>query len=383
MVRNSVIVGSKMFDYGLRNNSPPGHVRAYDARSGKLKWVFHTVPQEGEPFVETWENDSWKKAGNTNVWTMMAADEELGYVYLPTSTPTNDYWGGKRHGDNVFAESIVCVDAETGERVWHFQTVHHGVWDYDIGSAPNLVDVVVDGKPVKAIAQVSKTAFTYVFDRQTGEPIWPIEERPVDVGNVPGEKLSPTQPFPTKPPAFDRQGATVDDLIDFTPELRAEAVELVKNYNLGPIFSPLPVKGADGKLGTIMIPGAGGGASFPGASIDPDTGIKHLNLGPLGSMYPSGSVAEGGILVTKTLLISYVAKLDEFGDRRAHGVRLRALDKTTGDVIAAVDVDRSLHGAPMTYFHEGRQYVAVAGGGVVRTNRQLSNDARNYRKGVA
>ena len=438
VVGDTVIVGSKIFDYGRRNDSPPGHVRAYDVRTGKPKWVFHTIPQGDDAHTDTWENESWKKAGNANVWTMMAADEELGYVYLPTSTPTNDYWGGLRHGNNLYAESLVCVDAETGEVVWHFQTVHHGIWDYDIASAPNLIDVEIEGRLIKAVAQVSKTGFTYVFDRATGEPVWPIEERSVPEGNVPGEQLSPTQPHPTKPPPFDRHGASVEDLIDFTPELRSEALQIASKLVLGPIFTPLIVKGDGGKLGILAVPGAGGGASFPGASIDPDTGIlyvesmtrptgmslvkpepgtsdfeyvieyqsargpqglpllkppyrrltaidlktgehawqiplgqgptehpaiKHLDLGPLGSMYPSGTIAEGGILVTKTLLISFLATLDELGDRRAHGGHLRALDKATGELLGEVEIDRSLHGGPITYFHQGRQYIAVAGGG--------------------
>lgn len=436
VVADTVIVGSKIFDYGLRNNSPPGHIRAYDARTGKFKWRFHTIPREGEPFVETWENESWRKAGNTNAWSMLAGDDELGLVYLPISTSTNDYWGGKRHGANVYAESILCLEAATGKRVWHFQTVHHGLWDYDIASAPNLVDVVVDGRPIKALAQVSKTGFTYVFDRRTGEPVWPIEERPVPQSDVPGEKSYPTQPHPTKPPPFERLGITEDDLIDFTPELRAEAVEIVKRYRLGPIFTPPIVKGAGGKLGTIVMPGPAGGANFPGASVDPETGIlyvesqtsplgmalvpprpgtsdwdyvisyvptpgpqglpllkppyrritaidlntgehvwqipfgngpnkhpaiRHLELGPLGSPY-GDAVAEGGILLTKTLLISYLSKRGEIG-RSANGSYLRAFDKATGEPLGEVDVGVRLHGAPMTYMHAGRQYIAVAGGG--------------------
>jgi quinoprotein glucose dehydrogenase len=178
-VGSSVIVGSKIFDYTMLNRSPPGHVRAYDAYTGAFKWRFNTIPQADEDFVETWEDDSWRIAGNTNVWTFMSADDEAGLVYLPVSTPTNDYLGGFRLGENVYAESLVALNAETGERVWHFQTVHHGLWDYDIASAPNLMDIVVDGRAIKAVAQVSKTGFTYVFDRLSGEPVWPIEERPV------------------------------------------------------------------------------------------------------------------------------------------------------------------------------------------------------------
>ena len=237
-IGNSLIVGSKIFDYGMYNRSPPGHVRAYDTYSGELKWRFNTIPQAGEEFTETWENDSWRMAGNTNVWTFMSADDEAGIVYLPTSTPTNDYWGGMRLGENLFAEALVALDADTGERLWYFQTVHHGLWDYDVASAPNLVDIVVDGQPIKAVAQVSKTAFTYVFDRITGEPVWPIEERIVPPSTVPGERAHPTQPFPTKPAPFDRQGISEDDLIDFTAEIAAEAKEIAAKFVLGPIFTP-------------------------------------------------------------------------------------------------------------------------------------------------
>ena len=262
-VGSSVIIGSKIFDYTLFNRSPPGHVRAYDVYTGDFKWRFNTIPQNGEPYTETWENDSWQDAGNTNVWTFMSADDDEGIVYLPTSTPTNDYWGGKRLGENLFAESIVALNADNGERLWHFQTVHHGLWDYDVASAPNLVDIVVDGKPIKAIAQVSKTGFTYVFDRITGEPVWPIEERPVPPSDVPGERAHPTQPFPTKPPPFERQGMTEDDLIDFTPEIHTAAKEIASKLVLGPIFTPPIVKGAQGKEATVFLPGAGGGANFP------------------------------------------------------------------------------------------------------------------------
>ena len=275
-VGSTVIVGSKIYDFSMFNRSPPGHVRAYDAYTGDFKWRFNTIPQEGEYGNETWENDSWRVTGNTNVWTYMSADEEAGIVYLPVSTPTNDYWGGFRLGENLFAESIVALDIETGERIWHFQTVHHGVWDYDVASAPNLVDIEVDGKAIKAIAQVSKTAFTYVFDRITGEPVWPIEERPVAQSDIPGERLHPTQPFPTKPAPFDRQGISEDDLIDFTPEIAEAAREMAKEYVLGPIFTPPIVRGSNGKRSTFVVPGAGGGANFPGATVDPETGIIYI-----------------------------------------------------------------------------------------------------------
>ena len=269
---STIVLGSIVNDLGLTRQMPPGHVRGYDVRTGEMKWIFHTIPQEEELEVETWENESWRYTGNTNVWSWMSCDEELGYVYLPIGTPSDDWYGGHRLGDNLFAESLVALDADTGEHIWHFQAVHHGVWDYDFPTAPNLVDIVVDGRPIKAVVQVSKQAFTYVFDRVTGEPVWPIEERPVPASTVPGERLSPTQPFPTKPPPFDRQGVTIDDLIDFTPELRQQALDIIEDYVIGPIFTPPIVAGYDGKEGLIQVPGIIGGANWPGGAVDPETG---------------------------------------------------------------------------------------------------------------
>ena len=241
---DTVIVGSIVQDTSLtRREADPGHVRGFDARTGEMKWIFHTIPQGEEFGADTWHDESWRYSGHSNVWGTMAVDEELGYVYLPTGTPTNDWYGGMRPGDNLFAESIIAVDAETGERIWHFQAVHHGLWDYDFPTAGNLLDITVDGREIKAIAQSSKQAFTYVFDRVTGEPVWPIEERAVPRGDVPGEWYSPTQPFPTKPAPFDLQGITIDDLVDFTPELREEAIRIADRAQLVPIFTPPPVRG--------------------------------------------------------------------------------------------------------------------------------------------
>ena len=267
----TIVLGSIVSDGPTRKKMPPGHVRGFDPVTGEQKWSFHTIPQEGEFGVETWEDESWKVSGNTNVWTMMSCDEELGLVYLPTSTPTNDWYGGHRKGDNLFAESIVALDAKTGERRWHFQAVHHGLWDYDFPCAPNLVDITVDGREIKALAQVSKQGFTYVLDRRTGEPVWPIEERPVPQSTVPGERASPTQPHPTKPPPFERQGVTESDLIDFTPELFEEAKKIASEYVLGPLFTPPVVVGENGKKGTLMLPSAAGGANWRGAAYDPET----------------------------------------------------------------------------------------------------------------
>jgi quinoprotein glucose dehydrogenase len=269
--RDVVVVGASIADLAIRRNAPPGDVRGFDVRTGKLLWTFQSIPQEGEYGNDTWEDGSWQHTGNANVWSMMSCDPELGYVYLPFGTPTSDYYGGERPGANLFAESLVAVDVATGKRVWHFQGVHHGIWDYDFPCAPNLVDVTVGGRRIKAVAQVSKQGFTYVFDRATGEPVWPIEERPVAQSMVPGEKTSPTQPFPTRPAAFERQGVSVDDLIDFTPELRKEAEAILAGFNYGPIFTPLA-----SDRPTVYLPGWTGGANWTGAAIDPETGILYV-----------------------------------------------------------------------------------------------------------
>ena len=253
---------------------PPTWVRGYNIRSGQLIWTFHTIPQGGEFGVETWQEESWRYTGNGGVWTQMSADLELGYVYLPTEAPTNDYYGGHRPGDNLFTQSVVALNALTGERAWHFQMIHHGLWDYDTPAAPNLMNLTVDGREIRALAQVTKQGWAYVFDRATGVPVWPIPELPVPEGMIPGERTSPTQPFPTKPPAFALQGLTEDDLIDFTPELRAEALDIIDNYIYGPIFTPasLPDQ-STGKRGTIFVPSAGGGANWPGAGFDPESNV--------------------------------------------------------------------------------------------------------------
>jgi quinoprotein glucose dehydrogenase len=275
VVGDVVVIGSVVSDGPRYQLAPPGDVRGFDVRTGRELWQFHTIPQEGEFGNETWENGSWKYTGAANAWGLLSADPELGYVYIPTGTPTNDYYGGHRHGSNLFAESLVCLDAKTGKVVWHYQFVHHGLWDYDATAAPMLVDLVVDGRPVKAVAVVTKQAFTYVFDRVTGKPGWPIEERSVPQSTVPGEKTAPTQPHPTRPPAFDRQGVTLDDLVDFTPELRKEAIEILNTYVHGPLFEPPSLQG-DGKQGTILMPGAGGGANWHGAAVDPETGWLYV-----------------------------------------------------------------------------------------------------------
>ena len=272
VVGDTIVTPSSISSYNITKEAPPGWMRGFDARTGRTKWTFHTIPQGDEFGNDTWVGDSWRYTGKVGVWSMMSADPELGYIYLPTNTAAPDYYGGHRLGDNLFAESVVALDIDTGERVWHFQAVHHGLWDYDFPAAPNLVDINVEGRgPVKALAQISKQGFSYVFDRVTGEPIWPIEERPVDVEtDLPDEQPSPTQPFPTKPEPFEYQGVMVDDLVDFTPELRQMAVEAVAPYRIGPLFTP------QSRRGTIQRPSSGGGANWSGAGFDPETGILYI-----------------------------------------------------------------------------------------------------------
>ena len=270
VTNDRVIVNSAIHDAPSSIEMPPGDVRAFTPDTGEMEWIFHTIPQAGEFGNDSWEDGSWEYTGNTNSWTIMSADDELGIVYIPIGTPTNDWYGGKRPGDNLFAESLVAVRAETGERIWHFQTVHHGLWDYDLPAAPTLIDINVDGRPIKAVAQISKQGFTYVFDRITGEPVWPIEERPVPPSSMPGEVASPTQPFPTKPAAFEPQGISDETLIDFTPELRQEALQIIEEFDYGPLFTPPTLRG------TIQFPGWGGGGEWHGAAFDPDTGLYYI-----------------------------------------------------------------------------------------------------------
>ena len=437
VVRDKVIHGSQIADRRITKEAPPGWVRAWDVRTGEHAWDFHTVPNSTDEFgVDTWLNDSWRYSGNANVWSMLAGDSELGHVYLPTGTTTNDFYGGDRLGDNLFSETLIAVDVETGERVWHFQAVHHGLWDYDFPTHPNLVDITVDGRAIKAIAQVSKQGFVYTFDRVTGEPVWPIEERPVPQSKVPGEASWPTQPFPTKPAPFGAQGATEDDLIDFTPELRARALALVKPFRLGPIFTPpsMPTPGPNGKIGTLTRPGIWGSGNWHTGAFDPESGyyyavshqlpdvhsitsakrpeatmmyvgrsdlstavptidglpifkppygritaidmnrgehvwmaangdgprehplLKELDVGPLGI---SGRAAP---LVTKTLLFIGEGS-DAVIGTTGSGLNFRAYNKATGDVIWTKELDAGTTGAPMTYLHEGKQYIIVAIGG--------------------
>ena len=288
VAKDVVIVGAAFKSGGVPRSKTniKGYVRGFDVKTGKRLWIFHTIPLANEYGYETWENNSSSYTGNTGVWGQISVDEELETVYLPVELPTGDYYGGHRPGNGLFGESLVAADLHTGKRKWHYQLVHHGIWDMDIPCAPILADITIDGRTVKAVAQPTKQAFLYVFDRVTGKPIWPIEERPVEQSTVPGEKTSPTQPFPSKPPAYDRQGSSVDDLIDFTPELRAEALKLVSRYKMGPIFTPPVVSKVEGPLGTLAMAVNSGGTNWPGGSYDPETHILYTfsqsQMGSLG-----------------------------------------------------------------------------------------------------
>jgi quinoprotein glucose dehydrogenase len=403
----------------------PGYIRGYDVRTGNLLWTFRTIPRPGEFGNETWEDGSWKYTGNTGAWGPLTADEELGYVYIPVEMPSGDLYGGHRHGDNLFADSLVCLDARTGKRIWHYQLIHHDMWDWDIPAAPVLLDVTVNGRQIKAVAQVTKQAFTYVFDRVTGQPVWPIEERPVPQTDVPGEKSAATQPFPTKPAPFDRQGVTEADLADFTPEIKAEALKVAAQYKLGPIFTPPIVFDANGKRGTLMLPGAGGGANWQSAAADPETGMLYvpssttpysaslvndpkrsemryiagpgnvasplgiplikppygritaidLNSGDHAWMIPNGETPANirNNPALKGVDTSNFGSPDKagllvtrtllFAGNGGNSATLRALNKKTGAVIHAIPVPASVTAPPMTYTVNGRQYIVMSVGG--------------------
>jgi len=437
--RGVVVVGSSIHDGPTQKEWPRGDVSGFDVRTGRRLWTMRSIPRDGEFGSDTWDGDAATYTGSTNVWTNMSADEDLGLVYLPFGTPTNDFYGGHRPGANLFAESLVALDARTGRRAWHFQMVHHGVWDYDLPAAPTLLDIRVDGRAIKAIAQVSKQGFAYVFDRQNGRPVWPIEERAVPQSTVPGERTSATQPFPSKPPAFERQGMGDENLIDFTPEMRKQAIEIVSKFDRGPLFTP------PSERGTAALPGWVGGANWGGAAADPDTAtlyvpsitltsvlqlvkpdpqksnllfrrggamllptldglplvkppysrvtaidlnrgdirwtsalgngpreharVKHLNLPPL------GWGRRGAPLLTKTLL--FIAE-GQFGLGATEAVplgneplsppvapdppQLMAFDKATGALVWQHSPSARPLASPMTYSHNGVQYLVVASG---------------------
>jgi quinoprotein glucose dehydrogenase len=443
VVKNTIIVGAAHMEGGAPKSktNQKGFVRGFDVKTGKRLWIFHTMPRPGEFGHDTWEGGSEEYTGNLGVWAQMSVDEELGLAYLPVELPTGDYYGGHRPGDTLYGESLVAVDVKTGKRKWHYQTVHHGIWDMDLPCAPVLADVMIDGRLRKIAAQPSKQGWLYVLDRVTGEPIWPIEERAVEQSTVPFEKTSKTQPFVTKPAPFERQGVTIDELIDFTPELRAEAVKFVSRFKMGPIFTPPVVSTWEGPLGLLFMPNSTGGANWPGASYDPETGVLYvyskaemgnLNLRPgeeaqsdmnfvrgvapnpadgkvtpitlsirgLPLMKPpyasitaidlkkgeilwkvahgetpddiknhpalkgltiprTGRIGRIGTLSTKSLVVAGEAGTFTLDDGRK-GAMLRAYDKTTGKEVGAVYMPAPQTGSPMTYVHNGRQYIVLA-----------------------
>ena len=429
VVGNVIVVGSA-HHVGLRPPSrvnTPGDIRGFDARTGDLLWTFKTIPEPGEEGHDTWLNESASYTGNAASWPPISYDAETGYVYVPTEAATGDYYGGHRPGNNLFSTSLLCIDSRTGEKIWHYQIIHHDIWDWDNPTFPILADIDIDGVPRKIVAQLTKQGFTYVFDRLTGEPVWPIEEREVPQTDAPGEWTSPTQPFPTKPPPFERQGFTEDDLIDFTPEIKARAMEAVADYRMGPIFSPPSIIDApDGTMGTLSLPSTIGGANWEGGALDPETGMLYVgsqtnasilqlipggdqsdmdyifgfarasiargvpivkppwgritaldlssgdmawmvangdtpegvaeSLGIDGSLVPrTGKVSRASVLVTRTLLLS--------GEGASGAPMFRALDKATGVTIAEIELPNAQIGLPMTYMHEGRQYIVISVGG--------------------
>jgi quinoprotein glucose dehydrogenase len=471
IAQDVVIIGAAHRSGGVPRSrmNVKGYVRGFDVRTGKRLWIFHTIPQPGEFGNDSWQKDSWTYTGNAGVWAEISVDEELGIAYLPVELPTGDYYGGHRPGNGLFGESLVAVDLHTGQRKWHYQLVHHGIWDFDIPCAPILADITVNGRTIKAVAQPTKQANLYVFDRVTGQPVWPIEERPVPKGDVPGEWYSPTQPFLTKPPAYNMQGVSIDDLIDFTPELRAEAVKLVSKYKIGPIFTPPVVSKIDGPLATLMQSFA---TNWPGGSFDPEThnvfiysltGVTALGLVPpndpkIDLNYVQGSAATGmrtslgsgggagadapaadraaaaartttapaggegggggltvqglplikppygrisaidldkgeirwqvphgetpdnvknhpalkglnvprtgqsgniGVVVTKTLVVAGEPRVTTTSSG-VRGAMLRGYDKSDGHEVGAVYMPAPQSGSPMTYMHNGRQYIVVA-----------------------
>ncbi len=423
-----IIVGPAMAGSGRPRSriGVPAHITAWDVRTGERRWIFHTVPKPGEFGYDTWEDESAMSGGNSGAWAPLAVDEELGYVYLPLEVATSDYYGGHRLGDNLFSSSLVCLDARTGERVWHRQIVHHDIYEYDNPSAPILIDVAVDGRDVRAVVQLTKQAFAFAFDRVTGDPLWPIEERRVPASDIPGERASPTQPFPTKPAGFDQQGVTEDDLIDLTPEIRAQAVEIARQYRLGPLYAPPSLADADdGTRGTIQVPGTAGGALWEGGAVDVEDGTlyvgsatsptllamindpdisdvayvsagtrisglqglplfkppfgritaidmntgEHLWMKPNGNtpaairdhpalagaeFPPTGSPTRAVLLVTKTLLFA--------GEGWRGEPYFRAYDKGSGEVVAELEMPAPVTSLPMTYMHEGKQFIVFAAG---------------------
>ena len=439
VISNDVIVVGPALTPGGRVNrsNVKGDIMAFDVRTGRKIWTFHTIPREGEPGSETWKGDSAQYTGNAGVWGPFSADPQLGYVYLSVESATNDVYGGHRPGNNLFSDSLVCLNIKTGKMIWYQQLVHHDIWDYDMPPHPILVNLTVDGKPVRAVVQLTKQAFAYAFDRTNGQPVFGWTERPVPQTDLPKEWTSPTQPFPNKPPGFDQQGVTIDDLIDFTPALRAEAIKAIENYRIGPIYTPGSLVVPNGNKGTIVAPGLGGGANWPGGAADPETGFVYvgstttpgvigltpntdpktsgvdtdytfggglptvqglrllkppygritaynMNKGEIAWQIPNGdtppavknnpalqgltipktgSPSQAGLLVTKTLL---------FAGEGAGGMAVfHAYDKATGADVWQTAIPGPQTSLPMTYLHQGRQFVVVGTRGTATSGAQL------------
>jgi quinoprotein glucose dehydrogenase len=431
VVRDLVITPAAISSLVKDKEQIPGWIRAFDARSGKVRWTFQTVPSKGEFGSETWTDGSNEYAGKVTVWTMMSADEELGHVYLPTNTTAPDFYGAHRLGDNLFAESVVALDVNTGKRVWHFQTVHHGLWDYDNPAAPNLLDITVNGTPIKALAQITKQGYVYTFDRVSGKPVWPIDEKPAPSSDVPGEKASPTQPIPSKPAPFEYQGSDPRDLADFTPEIRAMAEKAIQGFKTGPLFTPPSL------AGTISRPGTTGGANWGGAAVDPATGMIYIpsrnahavlrlaptdpklngnllymqapgrnaampeglplfkppysritaidmNTGNHAWMVPAGNGDRyrnnprlkglnlpplgGDSTFSGPLLTKTLLVYALTAGGPAGGPRLVAYDKATGKELASIDLPGAAIGTPMTYLVAGKQYIAISVQGRITTD---------------
>src|SRR5688572_23976909 len=431
VVKDLVITPAAISSLIKTKEQIPGWIRAFDARSGKVRWTFQTVPSKGEFGSETWTDGSNEYAGKVTVWTMMSADEELGLLYLPTNTTAPDFYGAHRLGNNLFAESVVALDLNTGKRVWHFQTVHHGLWDYDNPAAPNLLDLTVDGTRITALAQITKQGYVYTFDRATGKPIWPIDEKPVPLSDVPGEQASPTQTIPSKPAPFEYQGVTVNDLADFTPEIRAMAEKAIQGFKSGPLFTPPSV------AGTLVRPGTTGGANWSGAAVDPATGLMYVpsrNAFAVSKLSPADPALNGNLLYMQTpgrgpqmpdglpLLKPPYSRMTAIdmntgnhawmiptgaGDRIRNnphlkglnlgpvggditlsgplltktlliyalttggtngGARLVAFDKATGKELASTDLPGAAIGTPMTYSIGGKQYIAITVNGRTSTD---------------
>lgn len=340
--QNLVIVGNGVGDRLTYPGDPPGDVQAFDVHTGEKVWDFNTIPQAGEYGNDSWEDGSWRTAGHTNVWAPFTVDTARGLLYLPVSTPSDDWYGGARKGNNLFAESLVCLDALTGKRKWHFQTVHHGLWDYDLPAPPNLVTIRPHGEPLDAVVAPTKTGFLFVFDRVTGEPVWPIEEHPVPQSDVPGERTSPTQPFPTLPEPFATQGFTANDVIDFTPELEAQALAVLKHYRVGPMFTPPSLQG------TVVMPGAIGGSGWGGGAFDPETGMYYVKATNSPALYkliqpPSSDTVNARYMADLHLRLRPTAIEQDVGT--ADGQRLHVptddlpINKPPYGTLTAIDLD--------------------------------------------